>query len=186
MVDRHTGRISASALRAQGKSTTLLRVARRVEREDSFDKVLKILNNVKKDMTKESKDDKFKKTTCDAKLTSKTSGAQTSANFIDEKTRFINRTKFEITQLYEKVNKTVEEVEELEWELNDLTNERLDINEAYEKEKAGLVSAISFIKQAKKALEKFYEKNGLSLLQSGEERQPDLVVEAGKEPPPPP
>jgi len=185
-VEHHLGRIAASALRSEAKSSRLLHLARRVEREDSFDKVLEILNNVKKDMTKESKDDKEKKDDCDEKLTDKTSDAQTSANFVDEKSRLINRTHVEIAALYEKVNKTVEEVEELEWELNDATNERLDINEAYEKEKAGLVAAISFIKKAKKALEKFYEQNGLSLLQSGEERQPDLVVEAGKEPPPPP
>merc|ERR1719253_264078 len=108
-------------------------------------------------MTKESEEDKTKKDECDTKLTDKTGEAQTSANFIDEKSRMINRTKVEITELYEKVNKTVEEVEELEWELNDLTNEREDTNEAYEKEKAGLIAAISFIKQAKKALEKFYE-----------------------------
>lgn len=206
-VDRHLGRIVASTLRkhAKGRNARLLRLAARVEREDGdgdegsegFDKVLKILNNVKKDMTKESKEDKEKKDECDTKLTEKTSEAQSSANFIDEKSRMINRTKFEITELYEKVNKTVEEVEELEWELNDLTNERADTNEAYEKEKAGLISAIDFIKQAKKALTKFYKKNNFNLLQteaqSGEtkstrveKRQPDLVVEAGKAPPPPP
>lgn len=192
--DTQSGRLAASILRKNAKSARLLRVAVRVEREDAFDEVLKILNNVKKDMTKESVDDKVKKEDCDSKLTEQTLEAQTSANFIDEKTRMINRTKVEITELYEKVNKTVEEVEELEWELNDLTNERMDFNEAYEKEKAGLTAAIAFIKDAKKALEKFYNDNGLSFSQRDARvrrtqvmnEQPDLVVEAGKAPPPPP
>jgi len=194
-VDHHLGRIAASVLRKQSKNSRLLRLAVRVEREDEFGKVLDILNNVKKDMTKESKEDKKQKEECDTKLTEKTEEAQTSANFVDEKSRMINRTKVEISELYEKVNKTVDEVEELEWELNDLTNERMDFNEAYEKEKAGLIAAIAFIKDAKKALEKFYDTNGLSFLQVGaavdrsthmKTRQPDLVVEAGKAPPPPP
>merc|ERR550537_1836249 len=163
-------------------------LARKVEllKEDGrFDKVIEILNDVKKDLMKESKDDKKKKEECDETLTEKTEEAQTSANIIDEKSRTINRTKFEVVELKEEVNKTVDEVVELEWELNDATLQRASMNEAYAKEKVGLEAAIDFIEKAKKALEKYYDDHQ-SLVQVKRSSQPDLVVEAGKDAPPPP
>jgi len=178
--------------RAHGGDSRLLNVAGLIEAaalrkgndDGRFDKIFKILNNVKKDLTKESSDDKDKKDECETTLTEKTGEAQTSANVVDEKSRLINRTRFEVTDLYAVVNKTIEEVEELEWELNDATMQREETTNAYSKEKAGLQAAISFIKQATKALEKFYDDNNLNLVQV--QRQPELVVEAGKAPPPPP
>merc|ERR1719191_1974162 len=134
---------------------------------------------------KMSKDDKKKKEECDTTLTEKTEEAQTSANIIDEKSRVINRTKGEVVELQEEVNKTVDEVAELEWELNDATIQRASMNEAYAKEKVGLEAAIDFIGKAKKALEKYYDEHQ-SLLQSRRVTHPDLVVEAGKDAPPPP
>merc|ERR1719502_2661555 len=125
-------------------------LARKVElmkkEEGRFDKVIEILNNVKKDLMQESKDDKKKKEECDTTLTEKTEEAQTSANIIDEKTREINRTKFEVSELQVEVNKTIDEVAELEWELNDAAIQRSEMNEAYAKEKVGLEAAIDFIK----------------------------------------
>merc|ERR1719161_2504315 len=59
------------------------------------------------------------------------------------------------------------------------------MNEAYAKEKVGLEAAIGFIGQAKKALEKFYDDH-MFLVQVKRSSQPDLVVEAGKDAPPPP
>merc|ERR1719316_271412 len=126
-------------------------LARKIEvmkEEGRFDKVVEILNDVKKDLMKESKDDKKKKEECDTTLTEKTEEAQTSANIIDEKTREINRTKFEVSELQVEVNKTIDEVAELEWELNDAKLQRASMNEAYAKEKVGLEAAIDFIKQA--------------------------------------
>merc|ERR1719265_2815322 len=137
-------------------------IARKIEvlKEDGrFDKVIEILNNVKKDLMKESKNDKKKKGDCDDTLTSKTEESQTSANIIDEKSRVINRTKFEVVELQVEVNKTVDEVAELEWELNDATLQRASNNEIYAKEKVGLQAAIDFIDQAKKTLEKYFDKH---------------------------
>merc|ERR1719502_2017207 len=112
-------------------------LARKVElmkkEEGRFDKVIAILNDVKKDLMKESKADKKKKEECDDKLTEKTEEAQTSANIIDEKSRVINRTKFEVVELQVEVNKTVDEVAELEWEMNHATLQRGEMNEAYAK-----------------------------------------------------
>merc|ERR1719281_429465 len=156
-----------------------------MKEENRFQKVIDIMNNIKKDLMKESKDDKKKKEERDETLTTKTEDAQTSANIIDEKSRVINRTKFEVVELKEEVNKTVDEIVELEWELNDATLQRAANNEAYAKEKVGLEAAIDFIGQAKKALEKFYDDH-MFLVQVKRSSQPDLVVEAGKDAPPPP
>merc|ERR1719321_1213274 len=177
------------AARKANKGRKMWALARKVEimkEEGRFDKVIEILNNVKKDLMKESKDDKKKKADCDDTLTDKTEEAQTSANIIDEKSRVINRTKFEVVELKEEVNKTVDEVVELEWELNDATLQRAANNEAYAKEKVGLEAAIDFIGQAKKTLEKFYDDHMFLQVQVKRSSQPDLVVEAGKDAPPPP
>ena len=131
---------------------------------DKFKKVFKALNQVKKDLNEESKADLEKKEKCNADLTAKTSEVQTSANFIDEKSRFINRTKFEVADLYEQVNKTVEEIEQEEWDLDDATKERDAANAAFIQEKDSLTAAIGFIKKAIKQLEKFYSDAGLGLL----------------------
>merc|ERR1719420_260699 len=179
-----------NAKKEKGTGRRLWATARRIElaahKEDGrFDKVIEILNNVKKDLMKESKEDKEKKEECDDTLTEKTEEAQTSANIIDEKSRVINRTKFEVVELKEEVNKTVEEVVELEWELNDATLQRASNNEAFEKEKVGLEAAIDFIDQAKKTLEKYFDDHQF-FIQLKRSSQPDLVVEAGKDAPPPP
>merc|ERR1719207_330898 len=109
---------AAMALRIHARGARLHRIAAKLDKADDgrFDKVIEILNNVKKDLNKESTDDKEKKDDCDTKLQEKTADAQESANFIDDKSRLINRTKYEVEELYGKVNKTVEEVAELEWD----------------------------------------------------------------------
>merc|ERR1719171_2030128 len=119
------------------------------------------MNNIKKDMNEEAKEDFEKKKTCETELQEKTSEAMQSSNFIDDRSRFINRTKFEVKDLYATVNKTIEEIEDAEWELNDATKAREEQHAAFQKEKAGLEAAIGFIDGAKKALEKFYQDNGL-------------------------
>jgi len=183
---------------------------------DRFKKVFKSLNQVKKDLNAESKADLKKKEQCEKDLTEKTDEVQTSANFVDEKSRFINRTKFEVSALYEEINKTVEEIEQEEWDLDDATKERDAANAAFIQEKDSLTAAIDFIKKAIKELEKFYDANGFSLLatkpgtvkkvsapvkakhtaslvaakakvHSGQPTDPmTMTVEAGKAPPPPP
>merc|ERR1719321_1234079 len=181
---------------------------------DRFKKVFKSLNQVKKDLNAESKADLKKKEKCQEDLTAKTSEVQTSANFVDDKSRFINRTEFEVADLYEQVNKTVEEVEAEEWGLDDATKQRDAANAAFIQEKDSLTAAIGFIKKAIKSLEKFYSDAGLGLIarQRGTVKkvpapkevkhtaslvvtkvhstQPTdpmtMTVEAGKAPPPPP
>jgi len=183
--------LRTNAKKEKGTGRRLWATARRVEltaqkEEGRFDKVIEILNNVKKDLMKESKADKKKKGECDTTLTEKTEEAQTSANIVDEKSRTINRTKFEVVELKEEVNKTVDEVVELEWELNDATLQRASMNEAYAKEKVGLEAAIDFIGKAKKTLEDYYDKHQSGKFFLLQVKQPDLVVEAGKDAPPPP
>jgi chromosome segregation ATPase len=177
-----------------------------------FDVVHKILNKQKKDLNVEAEADIEKKEECEELLVEKTESAQSSSNFIDEKSRYINRTEYEVADLWDVVNKTVDEIMEIEWELNDATVERDDYHNAFLKEKAGLEAAIGFIEQAKKALDKFYEDNSLgahaALVQTHHARRlqkpkkaaalvrlkvstkkaanPDMIVEAGKDPPPPP
>jgi chromosome segregation ATPase len=181
-------RVAAKKLHKSRELWTLARKIEVLKEDGRFDGVIEILNNVKKDLMKESKDDKKKKEECDTTLTEKTEEAQTSANIIDEKTREINRTKFEVSELEVEVNKTVDEVAELEWELNDATIQRGEMNEAYAKEKVGLEAAIDFIGKAKDALKKYFDDHQ-SLVQVNR-RQPDEykvgVVEAGKDAPPPP
>merc|ERR1719375_2151822 len=177
------------AARKLNKGRELWSLARKIETmksDNNFDKVIEILENVKKDLMKESKDDKKKKEECDETLTEKTEEAQTSANIIDEKSRIINRTKFEVVELQVEVNKTVDEVAELEWELNDATIQRGEMNEAYAKEKVGLEAAIDFIGQAKAALEKFYDDHMFLVQVKRQEPYKVGVVEAGKDAPPPP
>jgi len=185
------------------KLVDMLRTRAQNEAQGEFDVVHKILNKQKQALMDEAGADMEKKEECETNLVEKTESAQSSSNFMDEKTRFINRTEFEVADLWDVVNKTVDEVEETEWELNDATVERADYHTAFLKEKAGLEAAISFIEQAKKALDKFYEDNSLgahAFLQKQAKLQkrfglrvgtkkaanPDMIVEAGKDPPPPP
>merc|ERR1719386_64379 len=186
------------------------------EDPDRFKKVFKSLNQVKKDLNAESKADLEKNDKCKADLEEKTDQAQTSANFVDEKSRFINRTEFEVADLYAQINKTVEEIEQEEWGLDDATKERDAANAAFIQEKDSLTAAIGFIKKAIKELKKYYDEHGFGLLaksrgvvkkvsapvkakhtaslvaakakvHSGQPTDPmTMTVEAGKAPPPPP
>merc|ERR1719388_578199 len=94
--------------------------------DDEFGVVNDVLSDVKEDLNKEAEADMKKKKKCEKLLVSKTAQSQSSSNFIDEKTRFINRTEFEIEDLYGIVNKTVGEIEKTrfinrtEFEIEDL------------------------------------------------------------------
>merc|ERR1719191_903465 len=59
------------------------------------------------------------------------------------------------------------------------------MNAAYAKEKVGLEAAIDFIQKAKETLEKYFDDHQF-FIQVKRSTQPDLVVEAGKDAPPPP
>merc|ERR1719321_67853 len=102
-------------------------------------------------MNEEAKEDFEKKKSCLTELKEKTAEAQAASNFIDDKSRFINRTKFEVADLYATVNRTIEEIEEAEWDLNDATAEREAAHNAFGKEKMGLQAAIGLIEDAKKS-----------------------------------
>merc|ERR1719324_201996 len=193
---------AATALRVHSMGKALKDAAQKIDMaardEDPFGMVNQMLNKIKEDMAAEATEDHEKKEVCESELTEKTASAQESSNFIDERSRFVNRTQFEVRDLYSTINRTIEEIEDAEWELNDATAARAEQNTAFAKEQAGLEAAIQFIEKAKEALEKFYKDNGLiqlysgvSFLQTGSLRdtatQPaDIIVEAGKAPPPPP
>merc|ERR1719174_3147138 len=98
---------------------------------------------------------------------------------IDDQTAYIERKQEFIADLDKKIADAEQEMEDLARELQEARDQRALEKTAYEGNKAADESAVGLIEQTMAVLSKFYEDNGLALVQKPE-------VSAGAAPPPPP
>jgi chromosome segregation ATPase len=116
-----------------------------------------------------------KKEQCEEDRQKNTKIAKEQSQKIDDQTAFIDRTNEFIADLNKKIVDAQQEIEDLNTELQEARDQRGLEKTAYEGNKAADESAVGLIEQTMAVLNKFYEDNGLALVQA-----------PGDAPPPPP
>jgi len=150
----------------------------------AFDPIIKAINKMVATLQQEEQQDLETKQTCESDRMSNSRKAITDSRTIDEKTD-------EITALTAKIAACEERIKELQAEhkktsdaLTKASKMRSDENKAWKQTDSDDKLAAETVLSAKKALESFYQKNNLGLVQKAK-KQP-VTESAGEAPPPPP
>merc|ERR1719161_2470847 len=162
-------------------STKLAAMASRIALSTSghFDAIIKDLDEQAKQLNRDEEADLVTKEQCEEDRQKNTKIAKEEAMAIDDNTAFIDRKNEFIADLDKKMAEANQEIADTEAELQAAREQRGLEATAYAGNKAADESAVALIEQTMAVLKKFYEDNGLALVQ-----QPQ--VDAGAAPPPPP
>merc|ERR1719456_1149703 len=140
-----------------------------------FDAIIADLEEQAKQLNAEEEVDLEKKEQCEADRQKNTKIAKEQSQKIDDQTAYIDRKNEFIADLNKKIADAQQEIEDLNTELQEARDQRGLEKTAYEGNKAADESAVGLIEQTMAVLNKFYEDNGLALVQA-----------PGEAPPPPP
>merc|ERR1719487_1609047 len=140
-----------------------------------FDEIIKDLEEQAKQLNAEEEVDLEKKEQCEEDRQKNTKIAKEQSQKIDDNTAFIDRKNEFIADLNKKIADAKQEIADLETELQEARDQRALEKTAYDGNKAADESAVALIEQTMAVLNKFYEDNGLALVQA-----------PGEAPPPPP
>merc|ERR1719456_1958955 len=148
-----------------------------------FDKIVAEVMKMVSDLREEADEDLKTKETCEQDRMTNTKTAKKSAQAMDDETALINRKKADIEAMQKEIAEIVAHVKELKLQLEEAQINRAKENREYKAAKADDEAAAVLIGKAADVLAKFYEDNGLALMQT-HVAQPE--VSAGAAPPPPP
>merc|ERR1719261_1971293 len=170
---KHRARKAVAIMKKVGselKSTKMAALAARISMSSTghFDAIIADLEEQAKTLNKEEEADLVHKEQCEEDRQKNTKIAKEQSQKIDDNTAFIDRKN-------EFIADPKQEIADLETELQEARDQRALEKTAYEGNKAADESAVALIEQTMAVLNKFYEDNGLALVQA-----------PGEAPPPPP
>jgi len=175
-VQAGSARLSALALRVSAATGS------------HFTEVLKAVNAMINELKGETKTDVTKKEKCEADRAKDTRKAIKFAREVDEKSEDIFASEAKIKEIKDEIEEKEKEVKDIKKDMKDAKDIRDKEAAEYKKAKQDDEDAAAVVKRAKEALQEFYTKNKMSLLQqqkSGRGHAP-FESQAGKAPPPPP
>merc|ERR1719161_3180208 len=158
-----------------------------------FEKVEKAIDKMVEDLHAEEDEDLEIKENCEADRMKNTKVAKKKSQEIDDKTAFISRKNAQIATLKTKIANLVKNIKDLNMQISEAKAMRDAENAEYKVVKADDVAAKTLIEKTKTVLMKFYEGEGLALVQAKTKKKAEVhiekqapVVAAGEAPPPPP
>lgn len=149
-----------------------------------FDEVFAAIDKMMELMKDEEATDLAKMQSCMSDRAVDTRSAIVTSRQLDTMTEALRALASDIEELEKEYKEKEKERKETADELAEATKIRSDENAVYKISKKEDEDAVALIKEATMVLQDFYKENGIALVQS--HRQPDLKVEAGMAPPPPP
>merc|ERR1719407_115619 len=168
-----------------------LAVAVQLNAKGHFDKIVAEVMKMVSDLHEEADEDLKTKETCEADRMANTKTAKKAAQSMDDETALINRKKADIEAMQKEIAGIVAHVKELKLQLEEAQIQRAKENVEYKAAKADDEAAAVLIGKSKDVLQKFYQDNGLAMVQTGFHAaqqsgaaQPEVT--AGEAPPPPP
>jgi len=150
-------------------------VSMQVGAKGHFDAIVKSVNTMISDLRKEADEDLRTKEQCESDRMEQTKVAKKNAQSIDDQTALIGRKKQTIEDCTNEIKAIDEKVSTTNLEREEATVARNKEHIEFKNAKADDEAASKLIKSAKDVLQKFYEDNGLALVQA-----------PGEAPPPPP
>jgi predicted nucleic acid-binding Zn-ribbon protein len=177
---KHRARKAVALIKKVGtelKSTKFAALATKISMSAGghFDAIIKDLEEQAKQLNAEEEVDLGKKEQCEEDRQKNTKIAKEQSQKIDDQTAFIDRKNEFIADLNKKIADANQEIDDLNTELAEAREQRGLEKTAYDGNKAADESAVGLIEQTMAVLNKFYEDNGLALVQG-----------PGDAPPPPP
>jgi len=157
-----------------------------------FEKVEKAIDKMIEDLHAEEDEDLEIKENCEADRMKNTKVAKKKSQEIDDKTAFISRKNAQIATLKGKIANLVKNIKDLNTQIAEAKAMRDAENAEFKVAKADDVAAKGLVEKTKTVLMKFYEDEGLALVQTKKAQiqfQKDFQapeVVAGEAPPPPP
>lgn len=138
-----------------------------------FDDVLKSIDNLLDTLKQEQKDDDDKASECKEQFQDLTSKINDLGWKIDKNEAKIQKLEEVVTAKEAEKAKTVEELQKIGKDIEDMKSERKTENEDYLAAKDDDEKASDLLKQAREKLEEYYKENALVQLQSEEHAAPD-------------
>merc|ERR1719161_1364738 len=131
-----------------------------------FEKVEKAIDKMVEDLHAEEDEDLEIKENCEADRMKNTKVAKKKSQEIDDKTAFISRKNAQIATLKTKISNLVKNIKDLNMQISEAKAMRDAENAEYKVAKADDVAAKTLIEKTKTVLMKFYEDEGLALVQT--------------------
>merc|ERR1719161_3399725 len=159
-----------------------------------FEKVEKAIDKMVEDLHAEEDEDLEIKENCEADRMKNTKVAKKKSQEIDDKTAYISRKNAQIATLKTKIANLVKNIKDLNMQISEAKAMRDAENAEFKVAKGDDVAAKGLVEKTKTVLMKFYEDEGLALVQTKKvqkkaqvhvQQAPEMSA-AGDAPPPPP
>merc|ERR1719316_2568882 len=197
--DRKKGQKAAHILRAGAKKHSDLRLSVLASMlqlhggKSKFEKVEKAIDKMVEDLHAEEEDLEIKEN-CEEDRMKNTKVAKKKSQEIDDKTAYISRKNADIATLKTKIANLVKNIADLLMQIKQAASMRADENAEFKAAKADDVAAKGLVEKTKTVLMKFYEDEGLALVQTKKAKKAEVHIKqpeeftsaAGEAPPPPP
>jgi hypothetical protein len=194
---RHHSKKAIHILREGAKKHSDLRLSvlasmLQMGKKGRFEKVEKAIDKMIEDLHAEEDEDLEIKENCEADRMKNTKVAKKKSQEIDDKTAFISRKNAQIATLKGKIANLVKNIKDLNNQISEAKAMRDAENAEFKVAKADDVAARTLVEKTKTVLKKFYEDEGLALVQTkrtevqAEKNLQAPEVVAGEAPPPPP
>jgi hypothetical protein len=165
-----------------------------MKKKGRFEKVEKAIDKMIEDLHAEEDEDLEIKENCEADRMKNTKVAKKKSQEIDDKTAFISRKNAQIATLKGKIANLVKNIKDLNTQISEAKSMRDAENAEYKVAKGDDVAAKGLVEKTKTVLMKFYEDEGLALVQKRtaevlkveKNSQAPEMSPAGEAPPPPP
>merc|ERR1719333_1583900 len=153
-----------------------------------FEKVEKAIDKMIEDLHAEENEDLEIKENCEADRMKNTKVAKKKSQEIDDKTAFISRKNAQIATLKTKIANLVKNIKDMNMQISEAKAMRDAENAEFKVAKGDDVAAKGLVEKTKTVLMKFYEDEGLALVQTKKAKlhihQAPEMSPAGEAPPP--
>jgi len=164
-----------------------LAVSAQLSAKGHFDQIVESIDKMVTDLKAEYEEDLTKKTQCETDRMTNTKIAKQNAQAMDDETALIARKQAEIDEKTKEVEDIVAHVKELKLQMEEARIQRTKEENEYAAAKTMDEQAAQLVQKSMDVLAKFYQDEGLTLLQKrASEQQPPEMTAAGEAPPPPP
>merc|ERR1719453_1323165 len=154
-----------------------------------FDEIVESIDKMVTDLKAEYEEDLKTKTQCESDRMVNTKIAKQNAQGMDDMTALVGRKQAEIDEKTKEVEDIVAHVKELKLQMEEARVQRTKEENEYAAAKSMDEQAAQLVQKSMDVLAKFYQDEGLALVQKRATRrssQPPEMTAAGEAPPPPP
>merc|ERR1719329_214988 len=188
-VAKAVSKLREAAVKHNDVRLAALAVSAQISAKGHFDQIVESIDKMLSDLKAEYEEDLKTKTQCEADRMTNTKIAKQNAQGMDDETARVARKQAEIDEKTKEVEDIVAHVKDLKLQMEEARVQRTKEENEYAAAKSMDEQAAQLVQKSMDVLAKFYQDEGLSLVQRRATRrteQPPEMTAAGEAPPPPP